>query len=711
MQGDIIEPVKCDVSEEQLRELALDLEQLHAGLVRAVDNSPLRLHIETCATCQQRLNLMFDDRQLHDVQEIALRNLQRSFHQSAPQRLDPGLVENLVSLFENARSDNQITHGQIQHGIEQSSQPTRIGNYEVIDEIGRGGTGVVYRARDLRLGREVAIKVLIPQAITTQMRARFVREGRVMAAMEDRGILPIFEVIDDAQSPSIVMPIMEGGSLNTRIERNDYALLQAVHWVMEVAEALIAVHRAGCIHRDIKPGNVLLDAHGQVRLADFGLVRWQADIAVTDANAIPGTPEYLCPESLGAPKQTVSQRSDIYQCGLLLYHLLCGRTPYQGSVANILQQIVHSDPVSPRRIRPDIPRDIERICLKAIRKLPQERYGSAIELASDLQNFLCGRPVQARPIPVWHRLGRELRRRPRTTLLGLAGIGATFVLGGFTWQATQRVAELAADNTQLTHLTANLDAQSQQLKQSVEQAEGEKRAAEIEKEFTQGQILQALVAGVKPRDPAPTPNQLKDLFLTKLNESLTTALAVAQARRDPPQSIATHALGVAQINRQVFDYRKVLEVSLIAVENLTDLVQAHNDTSHLTNLVIARRVMLEARVELSDFATAQPEITEQRRLIEQLVELLPLSNVPAMERLWLETLALRTQRGLNRAPVSDSQIDLVMELWRKAADSLAAPNQAAPTYTEASRLLVQLLRDVGRLQDVEEVEAKLTSSH
>ncbi len=715
MPGDAGEPVKCDVSEVQLRELVFGLEQLQLGLVRATDDSPLRLHIESCATCQQRLNLMFDDRQLHEVQEIARRNLQRNFYQGTPQRLDPGLVQELVHLFENARGDNPVTHGHVpdvpvHHGTEQSSLPARIGNYEVIDEIGRGGTGVVYRARDLRLGREVAIKVLMPQAITTQMRARFVREGRVMAAMEDRGILPIFEVIDDAHRPSIVMPIMEGGSLSSRIERNDYSQAQAVRWVMDVAEALIAVHRAGCIHRDIKPGNVLLDAHGQVRLADFGLVRWQADLAVTDANVIPGTPEYLCPESLTDPKQTVSERSDIYQCGLLLYHLLCGRTPYQGSVASILQQIVHSEPVSPRRVRPDIPRDLERICLKAMRKLPQERYGSAIDLASDLQNFLCGRPVQARPIPVWHRLGRELKRRPRTTILGIVGIGALLSLGSFTWHATGRVAKLAADNTQLTNLTANLDAQSQQLKQSIEQAEGEKRAAEIEKEFTQGQILQAILAGVKPREPAPAPNQLKDLFLTRLNESLTNALVVAQARKDPPQLIATHALGVAQINRQAFDYRKVLAASQIAVEHLTALVQQQHDSSHLTNLVIAHRVMLEAAVELSDFAAAQSAIDEQRRLIEQLAEQLPQSALPAMERLWVETLALRAQRGLNLQPVTASQLSLVMDLWRKAAsNSLTAPNQSSPTYTEASRQLVPLLRDAGRQQDVEEVEAPLNA--
>lgn len=704
MKPDTKKPGKCQVREEQLRELIFGLHQLEVGLMRAGEDSQLRLHIETCATCQHRLNMMLDEGQLQGVQEIARRSFLRDAGQGVAQGLDPDLVTQLVSLFENSCSVS------ILESEHERRMPSRIGNYELVDEIGRGGTGVVYRARDLRLGREVAIKVLMPPAITSHMRARFVREGRVMAAMEDRGILPIFEVIDDVDMPGIVMPIMEGGSLSGRIERGDYSLTQAARWVMEVAEALIAVHRAGCIHRDIKPGNVLLDAHGQVRLADFGLVRWQADFAVTDANAIPGTPEYLCPESLGDPPRAVTERGDIYQCGLLLYHLLCGRMPYQGSVASVLQQIVQSEPMLPRRVRPEIPRDLERVCLKAIRKQPQERYSSAIELAADLQNFLSGRPVQARPIAVWYRLGREIKRRPRTALISSLALLTAWVFGGFAWQAQQRVDELSVDNAQLSDLAVNLDAQTKQLKETAEQAEGEKRAAEIEKEFTQGQMLTALLAGTKPREPAPDPKQLKDMFLIKIKASLTAALSASQARRDLPHSIAAQALGLAQINRQFTDYPKVLEASQIAVEKLTYLVQEEADDSHLTNLVIARRIMLEAKVELSEFPEAQQSLDEQRRLIDRLAEQLPKSNLPVMERLWVETLALLVQQGLNVTPLAASQLDQVMEHWRKAAaGSIASPGQAAPTYTEASRLLVQLLHKVDRSQDVAEVETKLSS--
>ncbi len=296
------------------------------------------------------------------------------------------------------------------------------GDYLLLNEIARGGMGVVYRAIQTKLNREVALKMILAgQFAGPEDVRRFHQEAKIAAHLDHPNIVPIYEVGEHAGQSFFSMGLVNGESLSTSVRNQPLPPKEAAQICRVIAEAVEYAHGRGVIHRDLKPANVLLDETGQPRITDFGLAK-RTDAAGLDATAtgqVIGTPGYMPPEqALGQPEH-IGKHSDVYSLGAILYCMLTGRPPFQAaSLMQTLKQVVNDNPVPPRRLNSDVPIDLETVCLKCLSKEPTRRYASAQEFADDLQRFLSGVPVVARPLGRPQRLWRWCRRNP--TIAGMA---------------------------------------------------------------------------------------------------------------------------------------------------------------------------------------------------------------------------------------------------------------------------------------------------
>ena len=305
-----------------------------------------------------------------------------------------------------------------------SPELPHVPGYEVQEEVGRGGMGVVYKARHLRLNRVVALKMILTGAYARPAELeRLLREAEAVAGLRHPNIVQVYEVGDVDRRPYFTMEFLEGGSLAAKMTGTPLPARQAAALVADMADAIDVAHYKGIIHRDLKPGNILLTADGTPKLTDFGLARrLQNGSGLTLSGAAVGTPSYMAPEQARGAKDAIGPATDIYSLGAILYELLAGRPPFRAdSSAATLQQVVADDPVSPARLNPRIPRDLETICLKCLNKDPFLRYASAQALANDLRRFQRGEPIAARPLGHLARMARWARRRP--TAAALSGVG------------------------------------------------------------------------------------------------------------------------------------------------------------------------------------------------------------------------------------------------------------------------------------------------
>ncbi len=333
----------------------------------------------------------------------------------------------------------------------------RFGDYELLEEIAHGGMGVVYRARQVKLDRIVAIKmILLGQRASAELQQRFQREAQAAAHLHHPGIVAIHEVGEVEGQPFFSMDFIEGKNLAQMLEGKPLSARQAATYTKSIAEAVHFAHQQGVIHRDLKPSNVLVDfAENRVHLTDFGLARrLEQDSDLTLTGQVLGSPNHMAPELAAGQHQRVGPRSDLYSLGAILYELLTGRPPFLAeSVQETLLKIRDVEPVSPRVLNRRIPQDLETICLKCLQKEPQRRYASAQELAEELGRFLHGEPILARPVGLAARSWRWCRRRP--VLAGLAAvivvlaILSTTVAIRMTLAQAERERELYRANVQL----------------------------------------------------------------------------------------------------------------------------------------------------------------------------------------------------------------------------------------------------------------------
>ncbi len=294
----------------------------------------------------------------------------------------------------------------------------RIGKFEIENELGRGGMGVVYLVRDIELNRRVALKMILAGNLASaDYLQRFQSEVRASAQLDHDGIVRVYDSGEFNGLPFLAMQFVEGPSLSDHLKRGRPNRDWAVHCALKLARTVEYLHSKGIVHRDLKPGNILLsggDAECNPKVTDFGLAKLlQEDSAATRSGAIVGTPCYMAPEQARGDSRHVGPPADIYALGAILYELLTGRPPFTGdtSLATLLQ-VLGSEPIPPRKIDPAIPADLEAICLKCLEKSPERRFASAGQLADSLERFLKGEDVPAARLTSWQKLTRWARRNP-----------------------------------------------------------------------------------------------------------------------------------------------------------------------------------------------------------------------------------------------------------------------------------------------------------
>src|SRR5256714_4426174 len=314
-----------------------------------------------------------------------------------------------------------------------------LGDYELLEEIGRGGQGVVFRARQKSLNRTVALKVIsLGQWASKAHLKRFRLEAEAAAHLEHPGIVPIHEVGERDGQCYFSMKFIEGGQLDEVARRESMPIRRAVELIANVARTVHYAHEHGILHRDIKPGNILLDHEGEPHLTDFGLARLvESESSVTQTLEVLGTPSYMAPEQAVGNNAQLTSATDVYGLGAVLYQLLTGHPPFAGGTTyETIKLLLDTEPRQPRLLNPKIDRDLSTICLKCLEKDPQCRYSSSLALAEDLEHWLKHEPIRARRTGIVIRGSKWVRRNRTTAVLAASLIALAATVGVIIWKST-----------------------------------------------------------------------------------------------------------------------------------------------------------------------------------------------------------------------------------------------------------------------------------
>jgi serine/threonine protein kinase/tetratricopeptide (TPR) repeat protein len=324
------------------------------------------------------------------------------------------------------------------HGEEASRMEMEFGDYALLEEIGRGGQGVVYRARQKSLNRTVALKVIgLGQWSTTPHLRRFRHEAEAAARLEHPQIVPIYEIGERDGSCYFSMKFVEGGQLDQIVRREPMSTRRAAELLVKIARTVQFAHEHGILHRDIKPGNILLDQNGEPHLTDFGLARLiEQESTVTNSFDVLGTPSYMAPEQAAGHVKKLSPAADVYSLGAVFYQMLTGQPPFAGGTTyETIRMVLESEPRSPRLWNPKVDVDLATICLKCLEKEPQRRYPSALALAEDLERWLRREPIQARRTGFFTRGRKWLQRNPTTAISAVSLAGLVAAVGMLLWKS------------------------------------------------------------------------------------------------------------------------------------------------------------------------------------------------------------------------------------------------------------------------------------
>jgi WD40 repeat protein/serine/threonine protein kinase len=443
------------------------LECLLEEALEGPDREEVSAHVAVCSSCQEVLERLTESPE----------SLRESL--SASSQSSSGLSARLLSRLARAAP--------VRSGPAVGELPA-VAGYRVVEELGRGGMGVVYKAQHLHLNRPVALKMILAGAYASEAdRERFQREAKSVAQLHHPNIVQIYELGEANNHPWCALEFVEGGSL-VRYLRGAPQPPEATARLIEVlARTVHFAHERGIVHRDLKPANILLQAlrpgegregeanvvsgvlHAALvpKITDFGLAKHLHEPNNTQSGEVVGTPSYMAPEQAAGRPRRVGPLVDVYALGAILYECLTGHPPFKGATAlDTVLQVLHEEPVRPARLRPDVPKDLETICLKCLEKTPSRRYGSALELADDLRRFRKGEAVLARPVGPQERFWKWVRRRPTAAslvasmvLLTVVGFGAVTWL----WRATAKARDdaLQANNRARSALYRSVIAQSQ----------------------------------------------------------------------------------------------------------------------------------------------------------------------------------------------------------------------------------------------------------
>jgi len=307
----------------------------------------------------------------------------------------------------------------------------RLGDYELLEEIARGGMGIVYRARQVSLNRIVALKMIRDSQLATPNAVkRFRIEAEAAARLEHPNLVPLFEFGELEGFQFLSMRFIEGSSLTKELHGRPMDARPAAELIAKIARAIHYAHQRGILHRDLKPANILLDAQGQPHVTDFGLAKFtEQESGLTLSSDVLGSPNYMAPEQAAGNGQQLTTAADVYSLGAILYEMLTGRAPFLAAAPlETMRKVVEEEPIPPHALYSFVDEDLETICLKCMEKEPARRYGAALELAQDLERWVAGEPIHARPVGIFERVGKWMRRNPKITAL-LVLLHLVFVAG------------------------------------------------------------------------------------------------------------------------------------------------------------------------------------------------------------------------------------------------------------------------------------------
>ena len=610
----------------------------------------------------------------------------------------------------------------------QDAGPPKIPGYKITGVLGRGAMGVVYRARQQGLKRDVALKMILSGSHASQDQlARFRAEAEAVGQLQHPNIVQVYDVGEQAGLPYFSLEFVDGKSLARRIDGKPQLPRWSAELMETLARAMQYAHQRGIVHRDLKPANVLLTSEGIPKISDFGLVkRLEGDSSHTRTGTILGTPSYMAPEQ-GRGEKEVGPSSDVYALGSVLYELLTGRPPFLGaSTMDTLMRVLSEEPLPPSRLQPKVPRDLETICLKCLQKEPRKRYATAEELADDLKRFRAGEPIMARPVSGPERVWRWCWRNPRVAIAGAlaAALALVVMIGGPTAAVVINEQKRAAVTAQRT--AEEEEALARQARAEAELSETAAREAEKEADaHAKATAKQAgLALGAFETLVSQVQDQLKDTPATQeLRQSLLqTALDGLRkvARSAETTQIANRHMAVAhQRMGKIFVNLGATPEAMHEYEQVYAILQRlaeadPHDVGAQRNLSVALKLLGDTARLMGDLQSAQDYYTRSFTIRQALADadpqklrwkvdlaqgLIALGNVSDLEErhdYYLQAHRLREE--LVKLVPEDQRARRLRDVWiarNMLADTRLQQDElveAKAHYSESLRLAQELLQ-------------------